>query len=163
MERYVYSTWVQINMRRWKFRVNLTNDVVFSFLKERKKKPPCFWCYFIFIGRDPKWSQLSCECSVRLRSSLIVAECLSLLAHTFPYMNRRYSISDCLLNSSLTLLLWMLSWLYLQAKYVLRPPLPGEILMQPCYWREGRISSQFQNNFQNTNLIGTSHISFSEP
>jgi len=24
-------------MRRWKFRVNLTNDVVFSSLKERKK------------------------------------------------------------------------------------------------------------------------------
>lgn len=151
MERYVYWTWVQINMRRWKFRVNLTNDVVFSSLKERKKKPLCFWCYFIFIGRDPKWSQLSCERSVRLRSSLIAAEHLSPLAHTFPYMNIAYSTSGCLLNSTLTPPLWMPSRLYLWAKFELWPPLPEEMLMQPHCWCEGRISFRFHSNFWNTN------------
>lgn len=156
MERYVYSTWVQINMRRRKFRVNLTNDVMFSSLKERRKNPPCFWCYFIFIGRDPKWSQLSCECSGRLRSSLIASECLSPLAHTFLYMNTACSSSGCLLSSALTL--------PREGSHVSRTTGAvatfawGDVRAASCLlWKD-----HFLSLLENSWLTGASHISFSE-
>lgn len=58
------SAWVPGNPRRWEIRVNLANDVVFSFLERSEIKDCQFLMPFCLQWEQSKWREPSCECSL---------------------------------------------------------------------------------------------------